>query len=226
MGRLPDRALEIGPTSEQPHRLAHTPGRVDSGSGWHPRLNVRRRRNLAIRHRFIGLRVFNGRRGGHIWRCRRCCRLPRQVAQLVGGGIHYNRQRTDAEPFKSPRELTDVLFPQVKTSTGIVAYLVGIASAFGVSVSLFRLLEPMRRSGKIARFIARFWIIGSFYFTLTAVMAIIAGPYIFAGPTRLGGYNSDPLTFPEVLLTGLIAGVLGAVMWPIVRKGRNSGVDM
>lgn len=119
-----------------------------------------------------------------------------------------------------------MLFPPVKTSTGIVAYVVGLASAFGVSTALFRLLEPMRRSGVIARFVARFWIIGSFYFTLTAVMAIIAGPYIFGGPTRFGDYNSDPLTFREVLIIGLIAGVFGALLWPVFRRGRNYGIEM
>jgi hypothetical protein len=119
-----------------------------------------------------------------------------------------------------------MLHPQVKISTGIIAYFVGLASAFGVAGGLFRLLEPMRRSGIIARFIARLWIIGWFYFTLTAVMAIIAGPYIFAGPTRFGDYNSDPLTFKAVLWIGVAAGFLGALMWPLVSKRRNTDVDM
>ncbi len=58
-----------------------------------------------------------------------------------------------------------------------------------------------------------------------AAAAGIAGPYVFAGPTRFGGYNSDPVTFGEVLFIGAMAGVLGAVMWPIARRGRDS-IDM
>src|SRR4051812_25416465 len=108
-----------------------------------------------------------------------------------------------------------MLFPEVKTSTGIIAYLVGIISAFTVAGALFRLLEPLRQGGMIARFFARFWIIGSFYFTLGAVMALIAGPYIFAGPTRFGGYNSNPITFRETAFMGIGLGLFGAFMWPI-----------
>jgi hypothetical protein len=119
-----------------------------------------------------------------------------------------------------------VLYPEVKTSTGIVAYLVGIVSAFTVAGTLFRLLEPFRTGGLIARFIARFWIIGSFYFTLGAVMAMVAGPYIFAGPRRFGGYNSDPLTFRETVFIGIASGLLGALIWPVVSKAKNSSIEM
>jgi hypothetical protein len=119
-----------------------------------------------------------------------------------------------------------VLFPPIKTSTGIIAYLVGIASAFAVAGALFRLLEPLRRGGIIARFIARFWIIGAFYFTFAAAMAIIAGPYIFAGPTRYGGYNSDPITFRETLIFGIGLGIFGAFMWPFVSAAKGYKSDM
>lgn len=119
-----------------------------------------------------------------------------------------------------------VLFPEVKTSRAIIGYILGVVSAFTVAGTLFRLLEPLRRGGTIARFLARFWIIGSFYFTLTAVMAIVAGPYIFAGPTRTGGYISDPLTFRETVFMGIALGLLGALMWPIVGRSKNSDIDM
>jgi hypothetical protein len=120
-----------------------------------------------------------------------------------------------------------VLFPQVKTSSALLAYIAGITSAFVVAGTLFRLLEPMRKGGMIARFFARVWIIGSFYFTLSVVMVLVAGPYVFAGPGRRGAaYNSNPTTFRETILTALGLGILGAFFWPLVTKARNYPSDM
>jgi hypothetical protein len=114
-----------------------------------------------------------------------------------------------------------VLFPQVKISTGVLAYVAGITSAFVVAGTLFRLLQPMREGGMVARYFARVWIIGTFYFTLAVVMVLIAGPYVFSGPMRGGGYNSNPTTLRETVLLALGLGFFGAFLWPVVSKARN-----
>jgi hypothetical protein len=119
-----------------------------------------------------------------------------------------------------------MLFPQVKTSTSVLAYFAALVSALAVSVILFRLLEPLRKGGLIARFFARFWIIGAFYFTLAVVMVLVAGPYIFSGPMRSGRYISDPITFRETVLGGIALGLLGAVLWPLVTKAKGYDADM
>ena len=119
-----------------------------------------------------------------------------------------------------------MLFPQVKTSTSILAYVAALISAVAVAGTLFRLLKPLRTGGLIARFFARFWIIGSFYFTLTVVMVLIAGPYIFSGPMRFGGYNSDPTTFRETAVGGIALGLMGALIWPLVTKAKGYETGM
>ena len=119
-----------------------------------------------------------------------------------------------------------MLFPQVKTSTSILAYIVALISGLAVAGTLFRLLEPLRRDGLIARFFARFWIIGSFYFTFAVVMVLIAGPYIFSGPMRFGGYNSNPITFRETAIEGIGLGLFGALIWPLVTKAKGYETEM
>jgi hypothetical protein len=91
---------------------------------------------------------------------------------------------------------------------------------------MYYLLQPLRRGGIVARFVARVMIIGMLYTTLGLVAAAIGGPYIFAGRMRGGGWDTSPMTGGEILGTGLAARVLGALLWPVVARSRSHDLEM
>jgi len=110
---------------------------------------------------------------------------------------------------------------EVSTLRGLTAYAVALPTAAAVGVGLYAALGRWRRGNPLLRFIARVWIIGGGYTAAAIVMRLIGGPCILAGPTRRGGYDSDPVTGQAILWMGLTLGVLGALLWPVVVKAKG-----
>ena len=65
-----------------------------------------------------------------------------------------------------------------------------------------------------------------FFFTLYGVMVLVAGPYVFSGPTKYGGYNSNPTSFDETLFVAVIGGLLGALAWPFLNAAKGQKTEM
>ena len=118
-----------------------------------------------------------------------------------------------------------MLYPAPSDARQALAYVVALPSAAAVGYALYRLLAVLRRGGLLARFVARVWIIGGFYLTLAGVMAVIAGPYVFAGRSRGGQWHTEPMTPDELWALGAAAGIVGALIWPAVARQRG-GPDM
>ena len=101
----------------------------------------------------------------------------------------------------------------------VVAYVLAVASGFAAASFLWRQLAAWRRGGAALRFLARFWIIAGFYWAFGAAMRIVAGPYWLVGPTRGGGYNTAPQRWTDIAGAAVAIGLLGATLWPWIRKG-------
>lgn len=97
-----------------------------------------------------------------------------------------------------------LLYPEVPAAKQAAT----IARAFVVGATVgdgcYALLGRLRRS-RSGRSVAQVW---AWWVGLSAGLGAavaVAGPYVLAGRTRRGGWNTDPLTFRQVLV---IAGVM------------------
>lgn len=119
-----------------------------------------------------------------------------------------------------------MLYPEPSSARQVAAYILAVPAAFGVATAMHYLLAPLRQRGAISRFVARVGIIGVFYTTFAAVMVGIAGPYVFAGRTRDGGWITSPTTGRGILGMGFALGVLGALLWPVASRAKGDDLEM
>ncbi len=116
------------------------------------------------------------------------------------------------------------LCTEVPTWRVIGSYTAAVPAAFVIGIGLFALLRSWRRSNMCVRFATRVLVIGGGCAAFGLVMRVLGGPCVFSGPMRGGGYDSAPTGSRDIFLFGLVAGVVGAVMVPIVAKAK--GVDI
>ena len=115
-----------------------------------------------------------------------------------------------------------MLYPKVPVGTQLAAAALGFPVGIAVGLGIYALLRGLRRRGAFGAFLARWW---AWFAGLVAGIGTavgVAGPYVFAGPTRFGGMITTPLTVGEVFG---IAGVLSFVYAGFeLLPGRRSGV--
>ena len=92
-----------------------------------------------------------------------------------------------------------ILFPQPDPTLLVPAVVTAFAAGILVGFGVYRGLKPLEQHGRIVTLFVRWW---SWWLALVAGMIAlvgIAGPYVFAGPTRGGGYDSSPITRDEIV---------------------------
>ncbi|GJG86845.1 hypothetical protein tb265_20260 [Gemmatimonadetes bacterium T265] len=128
---------------------------------------------------------------------------------------------TALNPTDDTGGLAHMLYPEPSTSGQVIGYILAVPAGFAVARTLHYLLAPLRRSNFVARFVARVAIIGVFYTTFAAVMVGIAGPYVFTHRSPTGAWSTSPTDAAEMMESGLGAGIIGALVWPVVTRAKG-----
>ena len=109
-----------------------------------------------------------------------------------------------------------ILYPEVSTGMQLLAAAAGFGVATPVGVTIYRLLAPVRGWGPVGRFVALAWAWFLALLTGLGAMVFVAGPYVFAGRTREGGYLTEPITRGEAVIICAVTAIFFAVffvMW-------------
>jgi ABC-type amino acid transport system permease subunit len=105
--------------------------------------------------------------------------------------------------------------PEREVTGAVTAFVIGIAVGYG----MYWALGSLEQRGRLVKLVIR-WL--SWYVAIASGMTVlvgIAGPYVFAGPIRFGGYDDQPITRSELIWTPAIMALAYTLisMW----QGRN-----
>ncbi len=92
-----------------------------------------------------------------------------------------------------------MLFPQSQPARVFAGMVTGFAFGIPMGLFMYRALAPLEPRGRVVTLLVRWW---SWFVGLGTLMGLtvgIGGPYVFAGPLRGGGYDSDPVNRHELL---------------------------